>query len=99
MCCLLVIFAFLGPRVGILFWYLFDPLRWQSAFSQFHTFLVPLAGALFLPWTTVFYVLVAPHGVVQVGGWLWIIVGVVFDLVSYSGGGYGGRERFGMQGG
>jgi hypothetical protein len=44
-------------------------------------------------------VLVAPHGVVQVGGWLCINVGVVFDLVSYSGGGDGSRGRFRMQGG
>jgi len=96
LCCLVTVLAFLGPRAGILFWFLFDPVRWQNAFSGFHTFLVPLAGALFLPWTTLAYVLVAPTGFVRVGGWLWIVVGVLFDLVSYSGSGYGNRGRLAM---
>jgi len=91
--CLFAIMVFLGPRAGILFWYLVDPLRWQAAFSNFHTFIAPLAGALFLPWTTLMYVLVAPTGHVQNGGWFWIALFFVFDLLAYAGGGYTNRNR------
>jgi hypothetical protein len=51
-----------------------------------------LLGLIFLPLTTVIYVLVIPGGV---GGfeWLLIIVGFVIDLSSYGSGAYGGRRR------
>ena len=90
MCCLATVLVFLGPRAGILFWYIVDPGRWQHAF---HTWLVPLAGSLFLPWTTLAYVVVAPFGNVEPGGWLLIVVGLLFDVVSYTGGGYTNRQR------
>ena len=90
MCCLFTVLVFLGPRAGILVWYLLDPFRWQHAF---HTVLVPLAGSLFLPWSTLSYVLVAPSGNIESGGWLLIGVGVLFDIVAYTGGGYTNRRR------
>lgn len=94
MFCLLAILAFLGPRAGILFWYLVNPLRWQAAFSDFHTFIAPLAGSIFLPWTTIMFVTVAPTGHVQGYGWIWISLFFVLDLLSYSTGGYTNRARF-----
>ena len=90
MCCLATVLVFLGPRAGVLFWYIVDPNRWQHAFN---TWLVPLAGAVFLPWTTLAYVFVAPLGVIQPGGWLLLAVGLLFDVVSYTGGGYTNRQR------
>ena len=82
MCCVFLILVFLGPRAGILLWWLADQARWEAAFD---TFLWPFLGFLFLPWTTLMYLLMwsFPGGV---SGAEWIIVGlgVVFDLVTYS---------------
>ena len=96
MFCLLAIMVFLGPRAGILFWYLVDPFRWQHAFHNFNTFLVPLAASLFLPWTTLMFVIVAPNGAIQPGGIFWIALCFVFDLLSYASSGYTNRDRFGV---
>jgi hypothetical protein len=89
MCCLVTILALLGPRAAILIWYLFQPSRWNATFE---TIVWPLLGALFLPWTTLMYVLVAPGGVAG-WDWVWMILAVLIDLGSYGGGGYGNRDR------
>ena len=83
-------------RAGILFWYLVDPVRWQHAFHNFNTFIVPLAASLFLPWTTLMFVFVAPNGTIQPGGIFWIALCFVFDLLSYASSGYTNRDRFGV---
>jgi hypothetical protein len=89
MCCLVTVLVFLGPRALILIWWLVEPLRWQQTFN---TVLLPVLGFLFLPWTTLVYVLVAPGGVVGVD---WFVLGIAFlaDLAAYAGGGYGNRGR------
>lgn len=89
MCCLVTILALLGPRAAILLWYLFQPARWNATFE---TIIWPLLGALFLPWTTLIYVLVAPGGVAG-WDWVWMVLAVLIDLGSYGGGGYGNRDR------
>jgi len=38
-------------------------------------------------------VVVAPFGNVEPGGWLLIVVGLLFDVLSYTGGGYTNRQR------
>ncbi len=65
MCCLISIASMLGPRLAILVWYLFRPERWQATFD---TWIWPLLGSLFLPWTTLAYVLVARNGIHGPGG-------------------------------
>ena len=57
MCCLVTVLVFLGPRLGILVWWLLDMPRWNLTFN---TFIWPLLGFIFLPWTTLAYVLVFP---------------------------------------
>lgn len=89
MCCLVAILLLLGPRAAILVWWLFDMERWAHTFS---TWVLPLIGAIFLPWTTLAYVLVFPGGV-NGFDWVWIVLGLLFDVGSYSGG-YGNRRRF-----
>jgi hypothetical protein len=78
----------LGPRLGILVWYLLRPERWQATFD---TWVWPLLGSLFLPWTTLAYVLVAPHGIRGLEVVL-IALAVLVDLGSH-GGGYSSRKR------
>lgn len=89
MCCLVTTLFFLGPRAAIVVWWLLQPLRWQATFD---TFVWPLLGFLLLPWTTLAYVVVAPGGVIG-PDWLLLALGVLVDLASYAGGGYGNRGR------
>jgi hypothetical protein len=89
MCCFFTTLVFLGPRAAILIWWLVNPVRWQATFSSF---IWPLLGFLFVPWTTLMYVLVAPGGVVGFD-WLWLGLAVLADIGMYAGGGYGNRDR------
>ena len=90
MCCLLTTLGLLGPRAAVLVWWLLQPIRWEEAFSSFF---VAFLGFLFAPWTTLAWVLVAPGGV---EGFDIVIVGigVIADLATYTGGGYGNRDRY-----
>ncbi len=89
MCCLLTVLVFFGPRLGILVWWLFDRLRWQLAFDNF---IWAFLGFIFLPWTTLMWVAVFPGGIV---GFDWLLLGLALlvDIGSYTGGGYGNRNR------
>jgi hypothetical protein len=91
MCCAAAVLLLLGPRVFILFWWLVDFQRWENAFD---TWIWPLLGFLFLPWTTLMFVVVAPFGNVRDWDWVWLGFALLADLVSYSGGGYQGRSRY-----
>lgn len=59
----------------------------------FEGFLLPLLGLIFLPLTTLVYVL-AYRPVVGVTGWGWflVILAVLFDLGSYGGGAFSRRR-------
>jgi len=89
MCCLFTTLVFLGPRFGILVWWLIQPGRFNAAFD---TFIWPLLGALFLPWTTLMYLVVFAGGVTGFD-WIWLGLGVLADIASYGGGAYGNRDR------
>ena len=89
MCCLFATLVLLGPRAAILVWWLLDQVRWAAAFD---TFIWPFLGFLFLPWTTIMYVLVFPGGITGFD-WVWLAIGVVMDIASWSGGAYGNRDR------
>ena len=89
MCCFFTTLVLLGPRAAILIWWLINPVRWQATFSSF---IWPLLGFIFVPWTTLMYVLVAPGGVIGFD-WVWIALAVVADIGMYAGGGYGNRDR------
>ena len=91
MCCFFATLIFFGPRLAILIWWLIQPVRWQLAFSNFNMpFLWGLLGFLFLPWTTIMFVLVAPGGVVGFD-WIWLGLGLLADIAAYSSSAYEGR--------
>ena len=99
MCCVFLSLVLLGPRIFGAFWWIFQPLRWEVAFRNFAFgiwWIWPVLGLLFLPWTTIMYVLVAPGGI---GGfdWVWLALTLVADLGSY-GGGVGRRRIPGYEG-
>ncbi len=81
MCCLFTVLVFLGPRAGILVWWLLQPARWNAAFQGF---LMPLLGFIFVPWTTIMYVLVFPGGITGFD-WVWLGLGLLADIAWWSG--------------
>ena len=96
MCCLLAAFLIVGAR-GVLFLiWLFQPVRFDVAFAG-TSWIVPLAGFLFLPWTTLMYVLVAPGGVDTVDA-IALVLALLIDIGSYVSGGVSGRNRYSSQG-
>ena len=93
MCCLFTILAILGPRALIFVWWLLEPLRWSAAFE---TFIFPFLGFLFLPWTTLAYIVVYPGGI---EGFDIVLIGlaVLLDIINLGGGAYGNRSRLGYE--
>jgi hypothetical protein len=87
--CFLLSIMLLGPRVGIILYWIGWPARWEIAFD---TFIVPFIGFLIAPWTTLTYVLCAPDGVTGLD-YLWIGLALLLDVASLSGGGVYGRSR------
>jgi uncharacterized membrane protein len=92
--CIVALLALFSARLAVLFLWLFTNLV-TRAFAP-NKFLLPLLGLIFLPWTTLMYVLAwtPAHGVTGVG-WFFVALGVLFDLGSYSSGGYTQRHRVG----
>jgi hypothetical protein len=88
--CLFFFILLLGPRVGIIMWSILEPARWESAYDSFFW---PLLGFIFLPWTTLMFVAVAPFGNVDGWDWFWLGLAVLADVFALSGGGYTNRSR------
>jgi hypothetical protein len=91
MCCAFATLVLLGPRVLGAIWWLVNPAYWNLVFK---TWVWPLLGLIFLPWTTLMYLLVAPGGIV---GFEWVLMALAIaaDIASYSGSAYGNRDRLG----
>ena len=89
--CLLLLLASFAPRVALILLWIFSNLV-DRAFAGF---LIPLLGLIFLPYTTLFYVLSwSPVGGVTGWGWFFVACGLVFDIGHLAGGGYSGRQRY-----
>lgn len=89
-CCLFAIVLAGAPRVALLFWWFFDTRYVNAAFNNL---IWPLLGFLFLPWTTLMYVVVYPGGLSLVN-WVFLGLALVIDLGTYGGGGREGRRRY-----
>lgn len=89
MCCMFTTLVLFGPRLGILVWWLFNPLRFDLAFGD-RWLLIILAWA-FIPWTVLMYLIVFPGGI-NGFDWVWLTLGVIADVASYTGGIYGNRN-------
>jgi hypothetical protein len=80
-CCLVLVALGLGPRFALAVWWIFGD-RVDAAFD---TWVWPALGLLFLPWTTIFYVIAwSPVGGVSGGEWLFVALGFVLDAATYS---------------
>lgn len=91
MCCAIAVLGILGPRALIVFWWLMDPARWAVTFND--QVLLPALGFLFLPWTTIMYVLFWTAGGIEPLGWVFIGLAVVADIGTYGGGLLGNKDK------
>jgi hypothetical protein len=90
--CLFALFAGFFPRIATLVIWLARPGFFSAAFNG--SWLLPLLGILFLPFTTLMYVLLWSPGVGLIGfDWFWLILAVVIDLTHYGAAGYANRNR------
>ena len=81
--CLVVLLGSAFPRLGLVLTWLFTD-RVEIAFDD--QWALPLAGLLFLPYTTFFFVLAyAPISGVSEIGWFFVAFGFLLDLGSYFG--------------
>jgi len=90
MCCMLTTLVFFGPRLGILVWWLISPVYVGLAFGD--RWLLTLLAWLFIPWTVLMYLIIYPGGIVGFD-WVWLILGILADVGSYSGGFWGNRKQ------
>lgn len=89
MCCFFTTLLLLGPRFAILIWWLIRPVLFNTMFA---TWIWPLLGLIFLPWTLLMYLIVGGGGVIGFD-WVWLGLAFIADIASYSGGAYGNRDR------
>ena len=78
--CIIIGLAFLSPRLALAVWWIFGD-RVDSAFDSWF---VPLLGLIFLPWTTLAYVVAWQPGGIS-GGWdvVLIFIGIAADAMTY----------------
>jgi hypothetical protein len=79
--CLLVFGLAVAPRVFLVLAWIFSE-RWPIVWSG--DWLVPLLGIIFLPYTTIMYMLVwMPMGI-DGWDWLWIVLGLFLDVTHWA---------------
>jgi hypothetical protein len=89
--CVVLLLASAFPRIALFLTWVFTD-RIGIAFDGW---LLPLAGLIFLPYTTFFYVLAyAPIRGVSGIGWFFVVFGFLLDISSYTGGGRFGQKRY-----
>jgi hypothetical protein len=78
-------------RIMLLMAWIARPVMMNAAFS---TFIIPCLGFLFLPFTTLMYViLIQGPGRIEGFDWVWLILAVILDLASIGAAGAANRNR------
>ncbi len=89
--CLFAILAAMFPRVAFGIYWIARPAAVDAAFG---TFILPLLGLIFLPFTTLMYVILWTPGTGVSGtDWLWVGIAFVLDLGHYGASAYGNRDK------
>jgi hypothetical protein len=79
---LFLLIMMLSPRLGIIFLWAFTEYV-TRAFNG--AWIWPLLGLVFLPWTTLFFILVAaPAGGITFWGWLFVGLGLLNDIAAHA---------------
>lgn len=91
MCCVISTLLFLGPRAGLLVWWLVNPARFSAAYN---TLILPILGTIFLPVTTLTYTFLYKPGFGGPAGldWLWLVIALIVDSSLYGGGIFSRRK-------
>ncbi len=88
--CLFAMIAGIFPRLGTIFIWIARPQLFSAAFSSV---IWPILGIIFLPFTTLMYVILWSPGVGLYGwDWFWIVMAVVIDLMHWSSTAYQNRN-------
>ena len=91
--CLFAIFAGLFPRAADIILWIARPTMFLAPFNG--SWFWPLLGVIFLPFTTLMYVLLWAPGYGITGfDWFWLVLAFVIDLGGIFSSGYANRERF-----
>lgn len=90
--CLFAMVAGIFPRLGTLLLWLARPAMVNTAFGG--SWLWPILGIIFLPFTTLMYIILM-QGVGGLTGWdwLWIVFAVMIDVMHYSSTAYSNRNQ------
>lgn len=80
MCCWIIIAFAFAPRVALFFMWLFT----NRISAAFDTIIFPILGFIFMPWTTLVYILVAPHGISAIDIIL-LVIAIGADLGIWGG--------------
>jgi hypothetical protein len=100
-CCLVVLLLAGFPRIALIVWWLVNSARVEGVFAGWSTtvgsitgpdWTWPLVGLVFVPWTTIAYVFVAPGGLTALE-WIVMVIALLIDLGAHGGGGRAYRRR------
>jgi hypothetical protein len=81
--CLLAFGIALAPRVILVFAWLFSD-RWELVWQG--EWVMPLLGIIFLPFTTIMYLLTwTLTGGIEGWDWMWILIGLFLDISKWFG--------------
>jgi len=76
--CLFALFAGVFPRLALFIIWVARPVLVDAAFD---TWLIPLAGIIFLPFATLIYVVLYTPGIGLTGwGWFWVVLAGLMDV-------------------
>lgn len=91
MCCVISTLIFLGPRAGLLIWWLINPSRFSLVYTNL---ILPILGTIFLPVTTLTYTFIFKPDFGGLAGldWIWIGIALLVDFSLYGGGAYSRRR-------
>jgi hypothetical protein len=77
--CLLAMGAAVAPRlIFIIMWIVGDRIS-----MAFDSWIWPLLGVIFIPYTTIMYVLVWTPGGMAGWDWLWVLLGLMLDIMKW----------------
>ena len=80
--CLLVLLSAFAPRLVVVFAWIARPAYVDAVFD---TWIFPLLGLIFLPFTTLMWLFLgAPPEEIAGFDWLWIVLAVLLDLSHYA---------------
>ena len=89
--CLFALMAGFVPRLADIFLWLARPVLFNSAFGG--SWFWPILGIIFLPFTTLMYVLLWSPGGLTGWDWMWLILAVILDVMHYGSTAFSNRNQ------